>query len=201
MGIQDLSAEVAKIKAIKPDLIFPVSRPGDSTLLVRELYKQRVPLMGIYGPGSPGWYEPKVITDLGKLMHWVLVNIPWINPKSAAYKRVTGPFTKVFGAPLETNSAYAYAGVQVIADALERAESTKPDDIVAALKTTEFADHPCLGGPIKFAENGDNTGALTGLIQIQPDENPMHAAKVVLPKEFATSDEIKFPWPQLWERG
>ena len=50
LGIQDLSAEVAKIKAAKPDLIFPVSRPGDSVLMVRELFKQRVPPDGHLRP-------------------------------------------------------------------------------------------------------------------------------------------------------
>ena len=30
LGIHDLSSEVAKIKAAKPDLLFPVCRPGDS---------------------------------------------------------------------------------------------------------------------------------------------------------------------------
>ena len=30
LGIQDLSAEVSKIKALKPDVLFPVARPGDA---------------------------------------------------------------------------------------------------------------------------------------------------------------------------
>jgi branched-chain amino acid transport system substrate-binding protein len=68
LGVPDLSAEVAKIKAAKPDLLFPICRPGDSTILTRELYKQRVELMGIISPGSPGWYEPSVIKDLDKLV-------------------------------------------------------------------------------------------------------------------------------------
>jgi len=70
LGIQDLSAEVARIKAAKPDLLFPVCRPGDSAIMTRELFKQRVELMGIFSPGSPGWYEPKVIKDLGKLVYY-----------------------------------------------------------------------------------------------------------------------------------
>lgn len=200
LGIQDLSAEVAKIKAVGPDLIFPVSRPGDSVILTRELYKQKVPLMGIYGPGSPGWYEPHVLKDLGKLIHYAMVNVPWINPKSEVYQAANKAFMAEYKQPLDTNSAYAYTGMLVLADALERAGSTKPDDIVAALKKTNFPNHPVLGGPIRFAENGDNKGALTGLLQIQPDPDPAKRAKVVLPKSFAQSDKIVFPWPQLWER-
>jgi len=201
LGIEDLSAEVAKIKAAKPDLLFPVSRPGDSVLLVREMFKQRVPLMGIYGPGSPGWYEPQVVKDLDKLILYAMVNVPWINPLSEVYKEANAAFVAQYNQTLDTNSAYAYTGMLVLADALERAASTKPDDIVAALKKTDFKDHPVLGGPIQFTENGDNKGALTGLIQIQPAEAPADRVKVVLPKEFAQSEKIVFPWPQLWERG
>jgi hypothetical protein len=53
---------------------------------------------------------------------------------------------------------------------------------------------------VQFNEKGDNTGALTALIQVQPDPDLLKRVKIVAPKEFAQSDEIVFPWPQLWER-
>lgn len=201
LGIKDLSAEVARIKAAKPDVIFPVSRPGDSVILTRELYKQRVELMGIYGPGSPGWYEPDVIKDLDKLIFYVMVNVPWVNPASPVYQQANTAFQKKHGRYLDTNSAYAYTGVLVIADILERAGSTDPEKILAAIKKTNYKNHPVLGGPIQFDEKGDNKGASTGLIQVQPDPDPLKRVKIVLPKNFAQSDKIVFPAPQLWERG
>ena len=200
LGIQDLSAEVAKIKAAKPDILFPVSRPGDGIILTRELFKQRVKLMGIYGPGSPGWYEPDVIKDLGKLIDYVMVNVPWINPNSPVYQKANAAFQKAHNKYLDTNSAYAYTGILVIADALNRAASTDPEKVIAAVKETNFKDHPVVGGPVQFNERGDNTGALTALIQVQPDPDLLKRVKIVAPKEFAQSDKIVFPWPQLWER-
>ena len=200
LGIHALSAEVARMKAAKPDILFPVSRPGDGTILARELYKQRVELMGIYGPGSPGWYEPDVIKDLDKLIYYVMINVPWINPNSDVYKQADAAFLKAHDRYLDTNSAYAYTGILVIADALERAGSTNPDKIIAALQKTNYSDHPLVGGPITFNEKGDNTGALTALIQVQPDDDPLKRVKIVAPKEFAQSEEIVFPAPQLWER-
>ncbi len=200
LGIHDLSAEVSRIKAAKPDILFPVSRPGDGIILTRELYKQRVELMGIYGPGSPGWYEPDVIKDLGKLIYYVMINVPWINPHSKVYQQANAAFLKAYKKYLDTNSAYAYTGVLVIADVLERAGSTDPDKIVAALKKTHFANHPVVGGPVVFDEKGDNTGALTALIQVQPDPDLLKRVKIVAPKQFAQSDEIVFPAPQLWKR-
>ena len=200
LGIHDLSAEVARIKAAKPDILFPVSRPGDGIILTRELYKQRVELMGIYGPGSPGWYEPDVIKDLDKLIYYVMVNVPWINPESSVYMQANAAFQKAHNRYLDTNSAYAYTGVLVIADVLERAGSTDPEKILAAARQTNFKNHPVVGGPVQFDEKGDNTGALTALIQVQPDDDLLKRVKIVAPKEFAQSDKIVFPAPQLWER-
>ena len=200
LGIHDLSAEVARIKAAKPDIIFPISRPGDSIILIRELYKQRVELMGIYSPGSPGWYEPDVIKDLGKLIYYVMVNLPWVNPNNAVYKQANAAFQKAYGKYLDLNSGYAYTGVLVIADILERAASADAEKIITAARQTNFKNHPVIGGPIQFDKKGDNTGALTALMQVQPGETPFDRVKVVLPKEFAQSDNIVFPAPQLWER-
>jgi branched-chain amino acid transport system substrate-binding protein len=200
LGIHDLSAEVARIKAAKPDILFPVSRPGDGIILTRELYKQRVKLLGIYGPGSPGWYEPDVIRDLDKLIYYVMVNVPWINPNSSVYKQANAAFQKAHNRYLDTNSAYAYTGVLVIADILERAASTDPEKIIAATRRTNFKNHPVVGGPVQFDKKGDNTGALTALVQVQPDMDLLKRVKIVAPKEFAQSGRIVFPWPQLWER-
>src|SRR4030043_1338536 len=126
LGIQDLSAEISKIKALKPDVLFPVARPGDAKLLIRELYKQRVELLGIISPGSPGWYEPEFVRDMEKLADYVLDNVPWVNPKSPTYKEVNTRFEKLYpGKYIDTNTGYGYLGMLVVANALERAKSTK----------------------------------------------------------------------------
>ena len=200
LGIQDLSSEVAKIKQVKPDLLFPVCRPGDSMILTRELFKQRVELMGIISPGSPGWYEPKVIEDLGKLVYYVMDNVPWIYPASPIYQEANKLFLEKHGVYLDTNSGFAYTGILVLADALERAGSTDSGAIIEALKTTDFKDHPMVGEAIKFAENGDNINATTALVQVLPDDDVNKRVKVVLPKKFAEADYV-FPAPQLWDRG
>jgi branched-chain amino acid transport system substrate-binding protein len=195
LGAQDLSAEVAKVKASKPDILCPVARSGDAKLLVRELYKQRVELMGIIGPGSPGWYEPEFIKVMGNLADYVMDNAPWPNPKSSAFREINERFGKLYpGKYLDGNSVYGYLSVLVIADALERAKSTKPEALVEALRTTNYKQEIATGGPVRFTPNGDNLGANTALMQVQKGE-----VKVVLPKEFAQADYI-FPTPPLWKR-
>ena len=118
-----------------------MARPGDAKLLIRELYKQRVELLGIVGPGSPGWYEPEFIKDMGPLADFVMDNAPWPNPKSSKYKEINERFAKLYpGKYLDGNSGYGYLAVMVIADALERAKSTKPDALVEALRTMNYKD-------------------------------------------------------------
>jgi branched-chain amino acid transport system substrate-binding protein len=197
LGIQDLSAEVSKIKALKPDVLFPVARPGDAKLMLRELYKQRVPLQGIISPGSPGWYEPEFIRDMKVLADYVMDNVPWYNPGGKMYKEVNAAFSKKYpGKYIDTNSGYAYLGVLVIADALERAKSTKPEDIVTSLRKTYFKQDLMVGLAVNFDERGDNVNADTAMIQIFGG-----SIKVVLPEKVAEVNYVH-PMPkQLWERG
>ena len=197
LGIQDLSAEVSKIKALKPDVLFPVARPGDAKLMIRELYKQRVELRGIISPGSPGWYEPEFIRDMKALSDYVMDNVPWYNPAGKLYKQVNAEFSKKYpGKYIDTNSGYAYLGVMVIADALERAKSTKPENIVAALRKTYLKQDLMIGGAVTFDQKGDNVNADSAVVQIFEG-----SIKVVLPQKAAEAKYV-YPMPkQLWERG
>src|SRR5260370_38766439 len=55
---QDLSTEVSRAKAAKPDIIAPITPPASAQLLLPESRTQRGAGMGIVGPGRPGLYEP-----------------------------------------------------------------------------------------------------------------------------------------------
>lgn len=200
LGVQDLSSEVAKIKAAKPDLIFPVTRPGDSALLVRDLYKQRVPLMAIMSPGAPGWTEVQTLQDLDKLVLYAFNNTIWPNPRSKVFQEATRTYKERHGINIDSNSGFAFMAIQVIAAALEHASSTKPDELVAAMREVEVKDHPMVGGPVKFAANGDNINATTPMLQVHPSDDVHQRVKIVLPEEFAEVPPL-FPVPQLWERG
>jgi branched-chain amino acid transport system substrate-binding protein len=196
MGAQDLSAEIARVKAAKPDILFPIARPGDARLTIRELYKQRVELLGIISPGSPGWYEPEFIADMGKLAEYVMDNVPWYDPTSLTYKRIGKKYSGLYpGKYIDTNNGYAYLATMVLADAIERAGSTETDAIVAALRKTNYKESPMVGGPVIFDENGDNINASSAMVQVLEGK-----VKVVLPKEASEADYV-FPVPQLWERG
>lgn len=194
LTVQDLSTEVAKIKSARPDILLPFNRIRDSVMLVRELYKQRVPLKGILSPGSPGWYEKEFVEQAGPLGEFAMDAPPWYNPKSPVHGRVEATFRKAYNRGVDTNSGYSYEGILVAADALERAKSVDAGGIVAALKTTNIKDHLMAGGPITFNEQGQNVNASTSLIQVQK-RRPV----VVLPDAEAEAKPV-FPVPGWDER-
>ncbi len=199
LGVQDLSSLVAKVKAAKPDILFPVTRPGDSALLVRELYKQRVPLMAIMCPGAPGWTEVRTLKDLGSLVDFAFNNTIWPNPQSPVYQRATRIYKNRYGQNIDSNSGYAFLAIQVMADALERAGSTKAGALVKALRATDFKHPLMVGGPVKFAPNGDNLNATTAMLQVLPNPDVHQRVKIVLPETFAQAKWV-FPVPPLWKR-
>jgi len=192
---QDLSTEVARAKAAKPDIICPITRPASATLLLRELAKQRVDLLGVISPGAPGLYEKGQIDALGKLIEYTLDNVPWVNP--ARTRKIAEEYARRSGGKIfDTNSGYSYEAILIIADVLERARSVDPDAIVEALRTTNMKDPIMVAaGPVRFNEVGDNANASTAMIQIL-GAKPL----IVHPKESAEA-KLVFPAPKFWERG
>ncbi|HET7876799.1 MAG TPA: ABC transporter substrate-binding protein [Methylomirabilota bacterium] len=186
----DLSTEVSRVKAAKPDIIAPITRPASALLLLPELARQRVEAMGIVGPGSPGLYEAGQIEKLKEALEFVMDNVPWPNFKNPRTRQVAEEYKKRSGGKtFDTNSVFSYDGMQVIADVLERAKSTDPDVIVDAIKKTRFTGSLAVTtGPVVFNEIGDNPNASTAMIQIL-GQKPV----VVWPKDAA---EQKFVFPR-----
>jgi branched-chain amino acid transport system substrate-binding protein len=69
---------------------------------------------------------------------------------------------------MDTESVLAYQAVYVIADALERAGSSDPAAVRAALAETNIPEHfLAYPGPITFNAEGENTNAQPTLMQVQ----------------------------------
>ena len=189
---QDLSTEVSRAKAAKPDIIAPITRPASAQLLFPELRKQRVDIMGIVGPGSPGLYEAGQLAVLKHDLEYVLASIPWANFKNPRTAKAAEEYQKRSGGKtFDTNSGYSYDGIMLLADVLERAKSVDPDAVVAALKATNYTGGLMqYGGPIVFNELGDNPNAITTMIQIL-GQKPV----AVWPKEAALA-KLVFPRPK-----
>ena len=185
----DLSTEVSKAKAAKPDIVAPVVRPTTAILLLQELAKQRVEIMGVVSPGTPGLYEKGQIEQLKELIENVLDNVPWPNFKNPRTVKIAEEYARRSGGKgFDTNSGYSYEAVLILADAIERARSTEADAVVDAIKKTRLPDPVMVSaGPIVFNEAGDNANASTALIQIR-EQKP----QVVWPREAA---QTKYVFP------
>ena len=189
---QDLSTEVSRAKAAKPDIIAPITRPASAQLLLPEIRKQRVEVMGIVGPGSPGLYEAGQLAVLKEDLDYVMSSLPWANFKNPRTQAVAADYLKRSnGKTFDTNSGYSYDGMMLIADVLERAKSTDPDAIVEALRTSNWSGGLMqYAGPVVFNEIGDNPNAVTTMIQILGGK-PV----AVWPREAAVSKFV-FPRPK-----
>ena len=190
---KDLSTEVSRTKALKPDILSPITRPATALLLLQELTRQRVDLMGVFSPGAPGLYEPRQLEILKEHIEYVLNSTVWPNFQNPRTQRVAEEHVKRSGGKyLDANAAYTYDAVLVMADALERAKSTDPDVLVDALKKTNFTGGIVVStGPVRFNEHGDNANASTAVIQILKNK-PL----VVWPKEAAQAPLV-FPRPKV----
>ncbi|HJV57473.1 MAG TPA: ABC transporter substrate-binding protein [Methylomirabilota bacterium] len=189
---QDLSTEVSRAKAAKPDIVAPITRPASAQLLLPEIRKQRLDILGVVGPGSPGLYEAGQLAVLKEDLDYVMSSLPWANFKNPRTQKVAEDYLKRSGGKtFDTNSGYSYDGMMLIADVLERAKSTDPDAIVEAIRKTSFTGGLMqYAGPVVFNEIGDNPNAVTTMIQILGGK-PV----AVWPKEAALQKFV-FPRPK-----
>src|SRR5262245_4579547 len=189
---QDLSTEVARAKAAKPDVLAPIPRPASAQVLLPEIAKQRVEMLGVVSPGGPGLYETGQLAVLKEYLEYVLASVPWPNFKNAKTQALAAEYLKRSGGRMfDTNSGYSYDGMSLIADTLERAKSTDADAVVEALKKTNYtAGLMQYAGPIVFNELGDNSNAVPTMIQIL-GQKPV----AVWPKEAALQ-KLVFPRPK-----
>src|SRR5499426_788716 len=112
---QDLSTEVARAKAAKPDVIAPITRPASAQILLPEIRKQRIEVLGVLGPGSPGLYEAGQLAALKQGLEYVMDSTPWASFRNPATQKVADEFAKRSGGKtFDTNSGYSYDGILVI---------------------------------------------------------------------------------------
>ena len=186
----DLSTEVARARSAKPDVLAPVTRPATAILLLEELARQRADLMGVISPGAPGLYETRQIQQLRDKIEYVMDCTVYANYRKPQTQKIAAEYAKRSGGRhFDASGAYSYEAIQVIADVLERAASTDPDAVVAAIRKTSFAGGVTVStGPVVFNEMGDNPNASTAMLQILGQ-----APRVVWPRDVA---EQKFVFPR-----
>ncbi len=191
----DATPLVNKIKAAKPDLLFPVSYITDALLIIRTM-KQLNVNAGIIAGGA-GYLIPDFYKDLGKDSEYVFsvgswnydINCPEVPAIAAAYQKRFGEF-------LMEHAGEAYVMIWVLADALERAASTDPVKVRDALAKTNLTKGPgsvMPGCRVEFDDTGWNKWVHPVMTQWQKGE-----LRTVYPP---SDSRVKPVWPvPAWDK-
>ncbi|MDX2104579.1 MAG: branched-chain amino acid ABC transporter [Alphaproteobacteria bacterium] len=196
---RDLSVEVSKARAARPDLMVVVTRANDAILIVREMVRQRFDVMGLVSPGSPGMYDSQFVSTLGRFAEFAISNVPWVNPNTALAKQVAAAFAQRY--PQENydgnlfNMAFSLQAALVGVDAVRRAGSTAGPALAEALRATRIENHMMIGGPITFDATGQNDAIPSAAIQVREGRQ-----RVILPAAAADAQPV-FPVPGWTQRG
>ncbi len=190
---QDLSVEVAKIRALKPDIVLVVTRAADAIKLVRDMVRQRFEPMGIISPGAPGLYDEEFYAALGPLADYHAFANPWANPKgdmAQALERAYTPANPNYRFAVECfNVGFTFEALLIAADGFKRAGTTDGGELMKAIRTANISEHIMIGGPITFDEKGQNNNIPSAMVQ-----NRNRTPTVVMPAESATLAPV-FPMP------
>src|SRR5438067_5358070 len=185
----DVSAQVIQLKTLQPDAVIFISYTADTILYFRTM-KNLDYLPPIIIGDDAGFSDPTFIPNVGDMAQGAINRSAWDtgNPGSNTYK-INEMFKAKYGRDLDDTSARWMQGFLVLAEAINRAGSTEPEKIQAALKATDLKPEQLMIGyqGVKFDETGQNTLSATYLIQLQGKEY-----KSVWPEDRATT---KLEWP------
>ena len=186
-----VQTETAKIKAAAPQVVLQSSYEDDAILYMQTYKAQNVRPQALLAMNA-GFIGPKFIQTLGADAGYVLSRDVFsldLGEKRPVTKQVNDLYRQRYGADMTGNSARAFTGLLVLAEAINRAGSTKPDAIREKLAATNLpADQlivPWDG--VKFDPTGQNTLAKGIIVQFQDG-----AYHTVWPWNVATRDLV---WP------
>lgn len=186
--VRDLSVEVAKAKASGADSLVTVTRVNDAIMVTRECVKQGWNPRMIFTPNGNGVQDKAYYEALGKYADGALNSTIWYNPKA----QDTAAIIKSFEADypnewLDGNSGCAFEAMQIVADAVVRANSSVAADIHAALKQTDMTPILMNSGKIKFDGSGQNINSAITTLQAQKGK-----PRVIAPRDIAAAD-LQYP--------
>jgi branched-chain amino acid transport system substrate-binding protein len=186
--INDMSATLTKVKAVKPDILLVSGHEKGATLVVRQTAEMKIdpPMVATTHCDSA-----KIAETLTRIAEGVLCSAQWdrhLNYKDKWFgtaDQYAQRFEKEFGYPTPYQAAESTAAVLVFADAFERAGSLDPEKVRDALAATDLMT---MFAPIKFDATGKNTAKQMVLYQVRDG-----TYKVVAPTKVA---ETKLVWPR-----
>ncbi|HEX4554699.1 MAG TPA: ABC transporter substrate-binding protein [Xanthobacteraceae bacterium] len=181
----DVQSQVLQLKDKNPDVVIFVSYTADAILYAKTMKSldYKPPLLMA---DNAGFSDPSFVQTVGKIVQGVFNRSSWgIGAPGSRTYLVNDMFKKKTGHDLDDTSARIMQGFMVLVDAIDRAKSTEPAKIQAALKATDLKPDQLIMGfkGVKFDDKGQNILAAGLVIQLQDGESYVP----VWPKEQATA--------------
>ena len=170
----DVQSQVLQLKEKKPDVVIMVSYTSDAILYAKTMQSldYKPPMMIA---DNSGFSDPSFIKAVGKIAQGVFNRSSWgVGPPGSPSFLINEMYKKKSGGDdLDDTSARQMQGFFVLCDAIDRAGSTEPDKIQAALKATDLKPDQLIMGykGVKFDEKGQNVLASGLVIQLQDGES------------------------------
>ena len=197
--LNDMAATLAKVKAVKPDVLVVSGHTKGALTAIRQIAEMKVdvPMLAMTHCDAA-----KLSKQHGKNAQYALCASQW--HKTLTYKdkwfkdgmTYDADFTKMFGYAPPYQAAESSAALLVFKDAFERANSFDQKKVRKALAAT---DMQTFYGNIKFAPGGQNVSKPMVLFQVICDSSGKCENKVVAPLKWASAKLIH-PIPKWSER-
>ena len=191
-GTADVTSEVQRLIAAKPDVVFHASYDAEAILFARTYKQYKFSPRGVMAIGA-AFGSSAFRQALGPDANFYLVREHWsrdLASKNRAVAQVAKLYRDRYGKDMDGTPARAFMAMMTLADAINRAGSTDPKKIRDALAATNLAADklimPWTG--IRFDQTGQND--LTRGIFVQTLDG---APRMVWPFDQAAA---KLVWPR-----
>jgi len=192
--LNDMSATLTKVKALKPDALMISGHEKGAVLGIRQVAAEKVyvPMLALTHCDSA-----EITEKFGKDADYAFCGSQW--DVSMTYtdrwfgnsQKYAAMFKQAFNYDPPYQAAESTASVEVFADAIERAGSLDKDKVRDALAKTDMMT---FFGPVKFDATGKNIAKSMVMYQVQHEKY-----MVVAPAKWATAKPI-YPAPTWAER-
>jgi branched-chain amino acid transport system substrate-binding protein len=185
----DVSAQVLQLKDKQPDVVIFISYTADSILYMKTMKNLDYRPAMVLGDDS-GFSDPSFIPAVSDIAQGAMNRSAWaVGKPGSTTDKINQMYKAKTGRDLDDTSARNMQGFFALADAINRAGSTDPVKIRAALAATDLKPDQLMMGyqGIKYDSTGQNILAATYLIQLQGKQY-----QLVWPESAATAE---LEWP------
>ena len=169
----DVQSQVLQLKEKKPDVVIMIAYTSDAILYSKTMQAldYKPPMMIA---DNSGYSDPSFIKSVGKITQGVFNRSSWsVGPPGSPTAIIADMYKKKSGDEMDDTAARQMQAFFVLCEAINRAGSTDPAKIQAALKATDLKPDQLMIGykGVKFDDKGQNILAAGVIIQLQDGEN------------------------------